>query len=104
MNHIESTDGNVKVAPRRTKKTARSTADEFYERLKQFKINNGYLLRLLDEGVTVGLSDDLKMKLYMTSDDVDLNLGGDDGEQKALRTKDDPTFGMTSAQKIRYEK
>ncbi len=80
MNHIESADENAKVAPRRAKKNARSTADEFYEKLKQFKINNGYLLRLLDEGVTVGLSDDLKMKLYMTSDDVDLNLGGDEGD------------------------
>lgn len=51
----------------------------------------------------MGLSDELKMKLYMTSDDVNLNLG--DGEDaKDIRSQGDPTFGMTAAQKIRYEK
>ena len=58
---------------------------------------------MLDDGVDVVLSDELKMKLYMTSDDLDLNLG-DEEDAKALRTGDDPTFGMTTAQKIRYEK
>ena len=63
-----------------SKKGATSTADDFFGQLKQFKINNGYLLRMIDDGVTVNLSDEMKQKLYMTVDDDKIRLGGSDDD------------------------
>ena len=61
------------------------------------------MLRLIDEGVCVNLSDDLRAKLFMTADDIDAAFvsGGEPGSADA---KKDPTFGMTPIQKKRYEK
>lgn len=69
-----------------SKKGATSTADDFFGQLKQFKINNGYLLRMIDDGVIVNLSDEMKQKLYMTVDDDNIRLGDsdDDEEQNAV--------------------
>mmetsp|Transcript_23477 Transcript_23477/g.31465 ORF Transcript_23477/g.31465 Transcript_23477/m.31465 type:complete len:114 (-) Transcript_23477:286-627(-) len=51
---------------------------------------------MIDDGVNVILSDELKTRLYMTADD----LGGIDIESG----QKDPTYGMTPAQRKRYEK
>lgn len=59
------------------------------------------MLRMIGDGDNVILSDDLKTKLYMTATEDAEALSGDDGEDGKKR---DPTFGMTPAQKERYEK
>ena len=51
---------------------------------------------MIDDGVNVVLSDELRTRLYMTADD----LGGIDLESG----EKDPTYGMTPAQRKRYEK
>lgn len=95
------------------RKNVKSSADEFYAEIKQFQINNGYLLRMIDDGLNVILTDELKARLYMTADDAgaafeaqDDDPGAKDDPGKALlaRKAADPTYGMTAAQKERYEK
>lgn len=51
---------------------------------------------MIDDGDNVILSDDLRTRLYMTADDY----GGID----IASGKKDPTYGMTPAQRKRYEK
>ena len=61
----------------------------FFKQLKHFQINNGYLLRMIEDGDNVILSDDMRTRLYMTADDfggIDVNSG-----------EKDPTYGMTAA-------
>ena len=96
------------------RKPKASAADDFYKQIKEFQINNGYLLRMLEDGLNVKLTDELKARLYMTADDAgaafEAQDGGDDGGEtdpgKALlaRKAADPTYGMTAAQKERHEK
>ena len=45
-----------------------SAMEEFYLQARKFKIENGYLLRMLEDGKNVILSDDFKNKLYMEAD------------------------------------
>ena len=95
------------------RKPVKSAADEFYEQIKQFQINNGYLLRMLEDGLNVKLTDEMKARLYMTAADAgaafEAQTDNDTGDQdpgKALlaRKAADPTYGMTAAQKERFEK
>ena len=70
-------------------------------------MNNGYLQRMLEDGLNVKLSDELKMKLYMSADDeildgkdqtteVDPEAITTEREELLARKKNDPTFGMTA--------
>lgn len=52
---------------------------------------------MINDGINVRLSDELKTKLYMTADEM---RGGFDMETG----QKDPTYGMTPAQRRRYEK
>lgn len=54
-------------------------------------------MRMIDDGDNVILSDELRMRLYMTADEM---MGGIDLESG----QKDPTYGMTPAQRKRYEK
>ena len=80
----------------------KSALDEFYKQLKQFKIDNGYLLRMIEDGCDVVLSDELRSKLYMTADMTGTFSGDEDDESILARKQKDPTYGMTTAQKERY--
>lgn len=83
----------------------KSAIEEFYKQVRQFQIENGYLLRMIADGDNVILSEDLKTRLYMTATDDMGALSGDEDENEfQLKQKRDPTFGMTLAQKERYEK
>ena len=88
---------------RRSKKD--SPVAEFYKQIKQFQIDNGYLIRMLDDGINVILDDELKSKLYMTAADS-ANLFSDPSDNNDLDAikAADPTYGMTQAQKERYLK
>ena len=44
--------------------------EDFYEELRRFKLENGYLLRMLEDGKNVILTDEFKTRLYMTADDA----------------------------------
>lgn len=81
----------------RSPQTARSTRGvksmandrlSFFRELKNFQVNNGYLLRMIEDGDNVILSDELKTRLYMTADEVDAGIDMESGQKGA-------TYGMT---------
>ena len=69
---------------------------------------------MLQDGLNVKLSDELKMRLLMTTDEnLDMNQSQEVADPEAITTerenlmarkKNDPTFGMTADQKARYKK
>lgn len=67
---LDGTDRNKSHDRSKVRKPQVSAADDFYKQIKQFQINNGYLLRMLDDGLNVVLTDELKARLYMTADDA----------------------------------
>ena len=106
-----ATDSSKKKFIPKARKPQKSAADEFYEQIKQFQINNGYLLRMLEDGLNVKLTAEMKAKLYMTAADAgaafdaqDDNAENDPGKALLARKANDPTYGMTAAQKERHEK
>ena len=107
----DGTDRSKKKFIPKVRKPQKSAADEFYEQIKQFQINNGYLLRMLDDGLNVKLTAEMRAKLYMTAADAgaafdaqDDSAETDPGKALLARKANDPTYGMTAAQKERYEK
>ena len=52
---------------------------------------------MIDDGDNVILSDDLRTKLYMTADEMAQGIDVETGNKG-------PTYGMTAAQRKRYEK
>lgn len=63
MRALQSTSGRERVP-------VASQKEDFYEQMRQFKIQNGYLLRMLQDGQNVILSDEIKNKLYMSTSDA----------------------------------
>ena len=64
---------------------------------------------MIEDGVNVKLTAEMRKKLYMTSDDtatafLDQSTVTDDDEKNEARKKSDPTYGMTPAQRERYKK
>ena len=54
---------------------------------------------MLDDGLNVILSEEMKTKLYMSADDfVRASEAGPDAD------KDDPTYNMTADERARYQK
>ena len=81
--------------------------------MKQFKIQNSYLLRMIEDGIDVVLTDEFRAKLYMSADEdtaAAAVFDGDGGDSSATNTgilakkKGDPTYGMTMQQRERYLK
>ena len=66
---------------------------------------------MLDDGLNVKLTAEMRAKLYMTAADAgaafdaqDDSAETDPGKALLARKANDPTYGMTAAQKERYEK
>ena len=71
---------------------------------------------MLDDGINVILTDEMKARLYMTADDAGALSGNpegdgaetegdrDPGKDLLARKAADPTYGMTGTQKERHEK
>ena len=73
---------------RGAKSLAKDREINFFKELKAFQVNNGYLLRMIEDGDNVILSDELRTKLYMTAEDANGAMDMETGQK-------DPTYGMT---------
>ena len=62
--------------------------DTFFKEVKAFQVNNGYLLRMIEDGDNVILSDELRTRLYMTADDMASGIDMETGEKTQ-------TYGMS---------
>ena len=62
--------------------------DAFFKEVKAFQVNNGYLLRMIEDGDNVILSDELRTRLYMTADDMASGIDMETGEKTQ-------TYGMS---------
>ena len=107
---MEETEKKKAKSAIRGKKTTYTSAEEFYRQVNEFKVANGYLLRLIEDGHNVVLSDEMRKKLYMTADDTatafldQSTISAEDDTGREKSKKQDPMYGMTAAQRERYKK